>query len=74
MRILVYLVKRQKALFTRNGERVIELIHGDVCGHIRTMVEGRFYYFIAVTDDFSRYEYGYLLKNTFKSFEKFKEY
>ena len=52
----------------------MELIHSDVCGPIRTMARGGFYYFITFTDDFSRFGYMYLLKNKSKSFEKFKEY
>ena len=38
------------------------------------MARGGFYYFITFTDDFSRYEYVYLLKNKSESFDKFKEY
>ncbi|KAL8134002.1 hypothetical protein AgCh_009177 [Apium graveolens] len=66
-----------KAPFTGQGERATErlgLIHSDVCGPMRTMAKGGFYYFITFTDDFSRCGYVYLLKNNSDSFKKFKEY
>ena len=69
--------KMTKAPFTGQGERAterLELIHSDVCGPMRTMARGGFYYFITFTDDFSRYGYVYLMKNKSDSFEKFKEY
>ena len=69
--------KMTKAPFTGIGERAterLELIHSDVCGPMRTMARGGFYYFITFTDDFSRYGYVYLMKNKSESFEKFKEY
>ena len=69
--------KMTKAPFTGQGERATErlgLVHSDVCGPMRTMARGGFYYFITFTDDFSRYGYVYLLKNKSDSFDKFKEY
>ena len=68
--------KMTKAPFTGQSERAtewLELIHSDVCGPMRTMARGGFYYFITFTDDFIRYGYVYLLKNKSDSFEKFKE-
>ena len=69
--------KMTKALFTKMGERAnarLELIHSDICRPMRTMARGGFYYFITLTDDFSRYGYMYLLKHKSDSFEKFKEF
>ena len=69
--------KMTKAPFSKTGERAsaqLELIHSDVCGPMRTMARGGFYYFITFTDDFSRYGYVYLLKHKSDSFEKFKEF
>ena len=69
--------KMTKSPFIGQGERAtkrLELIHSDVCDPMRTMARCGFYYFITFTDDFSRYEYVYLLKNKSESFEKFKEY
>jgi len=69
--------KMTKAPFTGKGKRAterLELIHSDVCGPMRVMARGGYYYFITFTDDFSRYGYVYLMKNKSDSFEKFKEY
>ena len=69
--------KMTKAPFTGKGQRAtkrLELIHSDVCGPMRVMARGGYYYFITFTDDFSRYGYVYLMKNKSDSFEKFKEY
>ena len=66
-----------KAPFTGKGQRAterLELIHSDVCGPMRVMARGGYYYFITFTDDFSRYGYVYLMRNKSDSFEKFKEY
>ncbi|KAL8116619.1 hypothetical protein AgCh_022965 [Apium graveolens] len=69
--------KMTKPHFTGKGQRAtkrLELIHSDVCGPMRVMARGGYYYFITFTDDFSRYGYVYLMKNKSDSFEKFKEY
>jgi len=39
-----------------------------------TSVRGNYQYFITFTDDFSRYDYIYLMKHKSESFEKFKEF
>ena len=68
--------KMTKAPFTGKGQRAterLELIHSDVCGPMRVMARGGYYYFITFTDDFSRYGYVYLMKNKSDSFEKFKK-
>ena len=36
--------------------------------------EGRYEYFITFTDDYSRYEYVYLMGHKSEAFEKFREY
>jgi hypothetical protein len=36
--------------------------------------KGGFQYVITFTDDFSRYEYIYIMRHTPESFEKFKEF
>ena len=69
--------KMAKAPFTKQGERAnerLELIHSDVCGPMRSMARGGFYYFITFTNDFSIYEYVYILRHKSESFEKFKEF
>lgn len=69
--------KMTKSPFKSKGERskeLLELIHSDVCGPFNEMARGGFQYFITFTDDHSRYEYMYLMKYKFESFEKFKEF
>ncbi|GJX99228.1 retrotransposon protein, putative, ty1-copia subclass [Tanacetum coccineum] len=48
------------------------LIHTDVCGPFKIMSRQGAYYFITFTDDFSRYDYVYLLKHKHEMFETFK--
>ncbi|KAK8554259.1 hypothetical protein V6N12_031225 [Hibiscus sabdariffa] len=66
-----------KAPFTGKGERasdLLGLIHSDVCGPMNTQARGGFQYFITFTDDFSRYEYIYLMRHKSEALEKFKEF
>ena len=64
-----------KTPFTGHSERVndlLGLIHSDVYGPLSSTARGGYQYFITFTDDFSRYDYVYLMKHKFKSFEMFK--
>ncbi|GJZ45198.1 retrotransposon protein, putative, ty1-copia subclass [Tanacetum coccineum] len=51
---------------------LLGLIHTDVCGPFKIMSRQGAYYFITFTDDFSRYEYVYLLKHKHEVFKTFK--
>ncbi|KAL4364065.1 hypothetical protein GQ457_04G018560 [Hibiscus cannabinus] len=71
------LEKMTKAPFSGKDERasdLLGLIHSDVCGPMNTQARGGFQYFITFTDDFSRYEYIYLMRHKFEALEKFKEF
>ncbi|KAK8562192.1 hypothetical protein V6N12_049239 [Hibiscus sabdariffa] len=60
-----------------SGERasdLLGLIHNDVCGPMNTHARGGYQYFITFTDDFSRYEYIYLMHHKSEALEKFKEF
>ena len=73
----IYLEDMTNAPFTHQGERsseLLALIHTDVCGPMSSIARGVFQYFITFTNDFSRYEYIYLMRHKFESFEKFKEF
>ena len=66
-----------KTPFTGQSERandLLGLIHSDVCGPLSSTARGGFQYFITFTDNFSRYDYVYLMKHKSKSFENFKIY
>ena len=53
---------------------LLEIIHTDVCGPMNIEAGGRYHYFLIFTDDLSRYEYIYLVKHKYETFEKFKEF
>ena len=64
-----------KTPFIGQSERdndLLGLVHSDVCGPLSSTAIGGFQYFITFTDDFSRYDYVYLMKHKSESFEKFK--
>ena len=51
--------------FAAKGVRVkecLDLIHSDVCGLFSVHARGGYEYFITFTNDYSRYEYVYLMK------------
>jgi hypothetical protein len=54
---------------------VLELIHTDICGPFPIATRNGHVYFISFIDDYSRYDYIYLIKektqvlDTFKSFK-----
>lgn len=69
--------KMTKMPFPKKAARateMLELIHSDVCGPMIIPARGGFEYFITFTDDCSRFEYIYLMRHKFESFEKFKEF
>ncbi|GKE62256.1 retrotransposon protein, putative, ty1-copia subclass, partial [Tanacetum coccineum] len=53
---------------------LLGLICTDVCGRFRTMSREGANYFITFTDDFSRYDFVYLMKHKHEVFETFKGY
>ena len=53
---------------------MLELVHMDVCGPMSTQAKWDYEYFITFTDDYSRYDYVYLMKRKSKTFEKFKKF
>ena len=69
--------KMAKSPFSKKDEQATEclrLIHSDDCGPINIQSIGGFSYFITFTNDHSRYDYMYLMKFKFETFEKFKEF
>ena len=53
---------------------LLEIVHSDICGPLRTKTHRGMEYFVTFTDDYSRYGYIYLLKYKSKAVEKFKEF
>ena len=46
----------------RRAQELLELIHLDGCGPMSTQARGGYEYFIAFTNDYSRFGYVYLMK------------
>ena len=56
--------------FTEKGVRVegcLDLIHSDVCGPFSVHARGGYEYFITFIDDYSKYEYVYLMKKKYEA-------
>ena len=53
---------------------LLEIVHSDICGPLRTKTHRGMKYFITFIDDYSRYRYIYLIKYKSKTVEKFKEF
>ena len=53
---------------------LLEIVHSDICGPLRTKTHRGMEYFVTFTDDYSRYGYIYLLKYKSQVVEKFKKF
>jgi hypothetical protein len=56
------------------SSNLLEIVHSDICGPLRTKTHQGMEYFVTFTDDYSRYGYIYLLKYKLKAVEKFQEF
>lgn len=56
------------------SKQVLDLLHTDLCGPMRTQTPGGNKYFLTIIDDYSRYVKIYLLKNKSDTTEAMKEY
>jgi hypothetical protein len=69
--------KMTKRPFSAKGYRakdLLELLHIDVCGPMSVPARGDYEYFITFTDDYSRYDYVYLMRRKPEAFERFKKF
>ncbi len=70
--------KHQKTSFRKNettrASKLLELVHSDVCGPMKTTSCGGARYFVTFIEDFSKKTHVYLLKAKGKVFDKFKVY
>jgi hypothetical protein len=53
---------------------VLEIIHIDICGPFPIRTVDEFNSFITFTDDYSRYDYIYPIKQRSKALDKFKQF
>ena len=54
------------------AKEVLDLLHIDLCGPMSTNARGGYEYFITFINDYSRYEYIYLMRHKSEAFEKLK--
>ena len=69
--------KMTKRPFSAKGKRSKEpfqLVHSDVCGPLSVQATGGYEYFVTFIDDYSRYDYVYLMHKQSETFGKFKEF
>ena len=69
--------KMTKRPFTTKGltaKQPLELLYSNACGPFSTQARGGYEYYITFIDDYSRYEYVYLMRRKSESFQKFKEF
>jgi hypothetical protein len=70
--------KHQKTSFPKDRatkvSQLLEIVHTDVCGPMKTTSHGGARYFLTFIDNFSRKIHVYLLKVKGEAFEKFKQY
>jgi hypothetical protein len=70
--------KHQRTSFPKDeasrASKLLELVHSNVCGSMKTTSSGGARYFVTFIDDFSRKTHVYLLKVKGEVFDKFKAY
>ena len=70
--------KQARASFPSDGgtraTQVLELVHSDVCGPMKTLSFGGARYFVTFIDDFSRKMWVYILKSKDQVLNKFEEW
>jgi hypothetical protein len=70
--------KHQRTSFpkdeTTRASKLLELMHSDVCGLMKTTSRGGARYFVTFINDFSKKTHVYLLRAKGEVFDKFKEY
>ena len=68
------ITKRSFSAKDNKSQGILKLIHTNVCVPLNVRARGDFEYFITFIDDYSRYDYVYLLQRKSESFKKFKEF
>ena len=56
----------------QRSERILEIIHTDICGLFPATTVDGYDFFIIFTDDYSRYAYIYPIKERSEALDKFK--
>jgi len=58
----------------QRSTQLLELVHSDICGPMRTPSIDRARYLLTIIDDYSQMVIGFLLKRKDQTFEYIKEY
>jgi transposase InsO family protein len=70
--------KHQRTSFPKDeatrASQLLEIVHTDLCGLMKTTSHSGAQYFLTFINDFSRKTHVYLLKAKGEAFEKFKQY
>ena len=53
---------------------LLEIVHTDLCGPMRTKTHRGMQYFVTFIDDYSRYGHVYFLQHKNEALDKFKEF
>lgn len=56
------------------AEKILELVHGDLCGPLTPSTAGGNKYIFVLIDDHSRYMWSILLKEKSEAFKRFKRF
>lgn len=59
---------------TYNADKVLQLVHGDLCGPITPTTSGGNKYFLLLVDDFSQSMWVYMIKNKNDALDAFKKF
>ena len=68
------MTKRTFGSKDNRAKGVLELVHGDVCRPMNIQAQGGYEYFVTFIDNYSRYEYLYLMHQKSTTFDKFREF
>lgn len=66
--------KQMPAKSNFSAKKVLELVHGDLCGPITSGTAARNWYVFLLVDDFSHIMWAYLLKEKSEAFSAFKKF
>ena len=68
------MTKRPLSAKGERSKEPLQIVYSDICGPLSVQARGGYEYFITFIDDYSRYDYVYLMRRKFETFGKFKEF
>ena len=57
-----------------NTNQMLEVTHGEICGHMNADLVRNLRYFVSFIDDYSQFITVYMIKQKLEAFTKFKEF